>query len=347
MRTLIIGVAALACSASIIADAGRQQAQSPAILGGRSLLHAHNAYPEDGRWRDRIDRALATGQVPIVIEQDIAFAPRNEPGERTVVSHDDSLDGAEPTLRQHFFDRVRPIIERALKAGRKESWPVLVLHLDFKTNEREHHREVWDLLKKHQSWLTSAAADPDPMRVSPFQPGPLLVLTENGAGQEKDFSEWAAGGSHLLFGSIPAPAIRSSDDATERARILRSAAPHELVPTAATSYRRWVNFAWGAIEEGGPPAAGEWTSDDERRLEAVVGYAHQQGLLVRFYTLNGHSAASSRGWGASYNFGSLDAVRVRWTAAIRAKVDLIATDQYEELARQLRTAVLPAAALRQ
>ena len=337
MRNLTILVAALVCSGSTIVLGGGALAQAPAILGGRPLLHAHNAYPEDGRWHDRIDRALATGQVPIVIEQDIAFAPRNEPGKQTVLSHDDTLDGGEPPLQQYFFDRVRPIIERALKAGQTDRWPVLVLHLDFKTNERAHHRAVWDLLKTHQAWLTTAAADPDSMHVSPYQPGPLLVLTENGAGQEKDFTEWAAGGSHLLFGSIPAPAIRSSDDAAERARILRNTAPHELVPTAGTSYRRWVNFSWGAIEEGGPSAAGEWTRDDERRLEAVVSYAHSQGLFVRFYTLNGHTAAANRGWTASYNFGSLDAVRARWSAAIRAKVDLIATDQYEELASLMRT----------
>ena len=344
MRTLIIGIVAMACSVSVIGREATGLEQAPAILGGRSLLHAHNAYPEDGRWSDRIDRALATGQSPIVIEQDIAFAPRNAPGKRTLVSHDDTLDGREPTLEHYFFDRVRPIIERALTAGRKDRWPVLVLHLDFKTNEREHHRAVWDLLKKHQAWLTTAVADPDPMHVSPYKPGPLLVLTENGAGQEKDFLEWAAGGSHLLFGSIPPPAIGSSDNAAERARIIRNATPHELVPTAATSYRRWVNFSWGAIEEGGPSAAGEWTRDDEQRLESVVSYAHGQGLFVRFYTLNGHSAAANRGWGASYNFGSLDAVRARWSAAIRAKVDLIATDQYEELASQLRSAPSPAAA---
>ncbi len=64
-------------------------------------------------------------------------------------------------------------------------------------------------------------------------------------------------------------------------------------------------------------------------------YAHQQGLLIRFYTLNGHTAADNRGWTASYNFGSLDAVRARWRAAIAAHANLIATDQYEELAALL------------
>ena len=306
---------------------------APSILGGRSLVHAHNAYPEDGRWRDRIDRAIATGQVPIVIEQDLAYAPRNEPGDRTVVSHDATLQGSEPSLQQHFFDRVRPIMERALAARQAQQWPVMVLHLDFKTNEREHHRAVWDLLVKHQAWLTTAAADPDPMHVSDYTRGPLLVLTENGPGQERNFTEWAAAsGKLLLFGSIPGPAVRQTDDPAERARILIAAPPHQLIPTAATSYRRWVNFPWMVIEDSGPTAAGDWTSQDEQRLQAVVGYAHQQGLMVRFYTLNGHPSADGRGWSSGYNFGSIEAVRLRWRAAIGAGVDLIATDQYEELA---------------
>ena len=48
------------------------QPSSPPLLRNAPLLHAHNAYPEGGRWRDRIDRALATG-LPLVIEQDIAY----------------------------------------------------------------------------------------------------------------------------------------------------------------------------------------------------------------------------------------------------------------------------------
>ena len=43
MRTLIIGVVAMACSVSLIGRAGTEFEQAQAILGGRSLLHAHNA----------------------------------------------------------------------------------------------------------------------------------------------------------------------------------------------------------------------------------------------------------------------------------------------------------------
>ena len=321
---------------SLIAAAALQsqsQSPSPLLLGGRSLLHAHNAYPEGGRWRDRIDRALATG-LPVVIEQDIAYAPRNESHLRTVVSHEAAVKGSEPTLEEYFFDRVRPLIERELASGQKDRWPVVVLHLDFKTNEREHHRAVWDLLRRHASWLTTARADGD-SATGPLTRGPLLVLTENGTGQEKDFLEFAGTGSLLLFGSIPPPALQSSDDPAERARILRRAAPYELVPTSANAYRRWANFPWGVIEEGGPANAGDWTDEDRLRLQSVVDYAHRQGLLIRFYTLNGHTAAANRGWTASYNFGSLDAARARWRAAIAAHADLVATDQYEEFSALL------------
>ena len=55
------------------------------------------------------------------------------------------------------------------------------------------------------------------------------------------------------------------------------------------------------------------------------------GLWVRFYTLNGHSAAENKGWTASYNFGSIAAVRERMAAARDAGVEFIASDQYEEL----------------
>ena len=91
------------------------------------------------------------------------------------------------------------------------------------------------------------------------------------------------------------------------------------------------------VEEGGPANAGDWTDEDRLRLESIVNYAHQQRLLIRFYTLNGHTAAANRGWTASYNFGSLDAVRARWRAAIAAHADLVATDQYEEFAALLKS----------
>src|SRR5262249_22950538 len=61
------------------------------------------------------------------------------------------------------------------------------------------------------------------------------------------------------------------------------------------------------------------------------------GLWIRFYTLNGHDPRdASGGWSEGYNFGSEDAARERWRAAIRAGVDFVAVDQYERFNATLR-----------
>jgi hypothetical protein len=336
MRRELLRLAMIACAAGALAVLNAEAPESPAIFGGRSLLHAHNAYPEDGRWRDRIDRALATGLTPIVIEQDVALAGQGASA-LTVVSHDDQLTGNEPTLESYFFDRVRPLIEHALVEKREERWPLIVLHLDFKTNEPAHHRVVSALLQKYRRWLTTANRGVDPNQVMPLKPGPLLVLTESGPNQEADFFTAQPGQPLLIFGSVPNAAdVFGIDDPDARARALSSASPATLMPSRATNYRRWVNFPWQVVEQGGPRQAGPWTDADRARLDAIVKRAHAQGLGVRFYTLNGHDPSAHPEWTASYNFGSLAAARTRWQAAIAAGVDFIATDQYEELGALLK-----------
>ena len=140
----------------------------------------------------------------------------------------------------------------------------------------------------------------------------------------------------MIFGSVPNAAVFRIDDADRRASAVIAASPETLIPSRATNYQRWVNFPWQVVEQSGPARAGEWNAADRARLAAIVDRAHAQGLGVRFYTLNGHDRAAHPEWTASYNFGSLDAVRQRWQAAIAAGVDLIATDQYEDLAALLR-----------
>lgn len=312
--------------------------QSPASLeknglapGSRVRLHAHNCYPQKGLWTDRIERALNTGARPIVIEQDLVWRD-GEP----VVAHELAAAASAPTLEQHFFARVGPMLDRALSARQTADWPIVVLHLDFKTNEAEHHAAVWGLLGKYERWLTTAERVADPSRAMPLVPGPLLVLTERGPGQEAVFHDAVpAGGRLRIFGTVaplPPPAGREKD-----ATWAAIAPVESLIPGGATNYRRWTNHAWAAIEAGGPRAAGEWTPEDRARLRQVVKRAHDNGLWVRFYTLNGHGPDANRGWGDSYNFGTLGAARVRWRAAIEAGVDFVATDQYEEFAGELES----------
>jgi hypothetical protein len=305
--------------------------QEQYLPGRRVLLDAHNAYPEQGRWRDRLDRALATG-LPLAIEQDLVW--RIVPGTgapQSLVSHGEPFTGDEPTLEAHFFDRIRPLMARALRENRREGWPLITLNLDFKTDEPEHHAAVWDLLGRHEAWLTTATRTADAREIADLRAGPLLVLTGEADEQERSFHDRVpVGGTLRLFGAVRSQLAQAGTPA--EARVKSGEELPDVSPGPRTNYRRWWNLSWRAVELGGQEKAGRWTPEDERRLGSLVERAHRGGLWIRFYTLNGHPGDASRGWSAGYNFGSRAAAERRWDAAIRAGVDFVAVDHYEDFA---------------
>src|SRR5437016_5324372 len=138
-----------------------------------------------------------------------------------------------------------------------------------------------------------------------------------------------------LFGSAHTKAIPSNPK-PEHDRLLVTLPPEQLLFAPPTNYRRWWNNSWYAVEEGGQHQAGEWTAADDARLRALVDHAHKLGYWIRFYTLDGFAPGEDKGWGEGYNFGSREAVQARWKAAQAAGVNLIATDQYEDLAAAMK-----------
>jgi hypothetical protein len=308
-----------------------QAAQLDFLNRNHPVLDAHNCYPYDGKWTDRIDRALNAG-FPIGIEQDIAWGIDPATGRgRPVVTHTPKTTGTEPTLKDHFFEHVRPIIEKALKEDDRAHWPLIILHFDFKSLDPVILRGVWDLLGEYQDWITTAAPTADPHELAPFDPKPLLVLTEDADIQDQIFFRDLPKGTRLrVFGSMPTTHIEASSR-QERQHLAATLPPEKLLEGRPTNFRRWWNNSWDEVEEGGQTKAGEWTPAADARLPALVNYAHGLGYWIRFYTLDGFAPADDRGWGAGYNFGSPERVHARWRAALDAGVDLIATDQYEDL----------------
>lgn len=310
-------IALFACSAV---------AQSVPAPGSRSMMDAHNCYPYFEWWSDRIDRALSAG-TPLAIEQDLGWYTNPRTGKSwSVVTHGDPPTGHEPTMEQYFFVRVRPIAEKALREGNHGDWPLITLNLDFKDNKPEHIAAVLELLRKYQSWITSAPKGASIDAVQPLNVKPILVLTgESDAQQTVFYDQLKPDDRVLAFGAIH---TAGKDP---------QASPEVLDPKPANNYRRWWNNAWNVVEAGGQPHAGEWTQAKMLRLRSLVERAHASGLWIRFYTLDGAAEPelSCHGWFHGYNFGSLDAARIRWDAAIAAGVDYIASDQYELLGREI------------
>ena len=114
LRILTLSVSSFLFSFPTLSDS------SPAPLrpGTRVLLDAHNCYPYYEWWFDRIDRALSAG-TPLAIEQDLLWTKNPRTGTMTsLVSHGGPPTGTEPGMREYFFERVRPIVEKALQIGR-------------------------------------------------------------------------------------------------------------------------------------------------------------------------------------------------------------------------------------
>jgi hypothetical protein len=320
------------CIVAAAIAAGAQPARLDFLNQNRPVLDAHNCYPYDGKWTDRMDRALSTG-FPVGIEQDIAWAADPATGKgRPVVTHTPKTTGSEPALRDHFFERVRPIIEKALKDNDRAHWPIIVLHFDFKSLDPALLRAVWEVLGEYEPWITTAAQTADPHQLAPFDPKPLLVLTEDADAQEEVFFRQIPKGARLrVFGSAHTAPVQGKSR-EERAHLVATVPPEQLLTGRPTNYRRWWNNSWAEVEEGGQTKAGAWTPAAMQRLRALVNHAHNLGFWIRFYTLDGFAPADDLGWGAGYNFGSREAAAARWKAALDAGVNLIATDQYEALA---------------
>jgi hypothetical protein len=327
-RVIRLALLATLAVCAVAAQTGVSGAFSP---GARVVLNAHNCYPEHGSYTNRIDRALATG-LPVAIELDVAWHTDSSTGKSwSVLSHEKETSGDEPTLDTYFFERVRPLVEKALQDG-PARWPVLYLHFNFKTTEREHVQHVLQTLMQYKLWLSSATRNADIQRVSPIRYRPILVMTETDPTERAVFhDDVAVGQPFYVFGSAPGERYMPSGlKRDEQFRRMVSTAPSAMLKQPADNYRRWWNNPWAIVEEGGPALAGHWGQQQRQRLESLVDHAHSLGYLIRFYTLNGHHDGEGQGWGSSYNFGSPEAVRIRWQAAADAGVDFIASDQYEQ-----------------
>ncbi|MGC9971532.1 MAG: hypothetical protein ABSE56_13190 [Bryobacteraceae bacterium] len=334
-HSLMICAAAGLLVAGAIA-ASRSSSYTP---GSRTVVVAHNAYPDQGKYSDRLDRALAAG-VPIVVEQDLVWVDG-----RSLMIHNAKFAAADsPTLETYFFPKVAPIVEKALKEGNQGNWPLITLYLDIKNDPVEHLEVVSKVLDKYDAWLTTAVKTDDITKQSPLVLKPMMVILEDKKDDIKQaffYDRVPVGGKIRAFGSPtkfddnPTKLPRTAK--AERLANMLKFEPEQLVDTRADNYHRWFGTDWAFIELCGTEHAGDWNAAAEARLKKFVDYGHSLGYFVGFYSINGFTEQQNQGWTAEFNFGAPEAALVRWNAAIKAHADFIGTDQYEDLAKVIRT----------
>jgi hypothetical protein len=331
---LFLSFAALAASAAIAAKVH----SSPFTPGARTLVLAHNAYPDEGKYGDRLDRAIAAG-VPFVVEEDLVWVDG-----RSLLIHNPKLASADsPTLESYFFPKVAPVVEKAMKDGNKGNWPLITLYLDIKNDPVEHLEAISKVLDKHDAWFTKAVKTADISKQSPLELKPMMIILEdkeNDIKQEFFYDRVPVGGKIRAFGSPTKfddnPAKLPKTAKAERFANMLKVSPEQLVTKRADNYHRWFGTDWGFIELCGPAHGKDWNAASEARLRKFIDHGHSLGYLVSMYAVNGFTSEQNQGWTDEFNFGSLEAAQTRWNAAIKAHADFIATDQYEDLSNAVR-----------
>ena len=309
--------------------------------GKRTTMLAHNAFPEDGKWADRLDQALGAG-TPSVIEIDLAWKKDPKTGEfRSFVPFTKNPTGDEPDITHYFFPKVRPMVEKALKSADRKNWPLVVLFLDVKDSRAEHLEAIWKQLGEYETWLTTAVKTTDAAKLSPLDPKPLMVVVNEKPGSAEEevfYNRVPVGGKMRIFGAAQTFTQDRAAVAAGQPRVeLSEIAPEKYFLGPATNYRRWLARPWDLIEKGGVAKSEDWTPAEEQRLNSVTNHAHKLGYLMGFYHMNGHAPGAGQGWEEANNFGSLERGKLRWSACIKAGVDFISTDQYEEVAGLIRS----------
>jgi hypothetical protein len=307
--------------------------------GSRIQVLSHNAYPDHGKFADRLDRTIAAG-VPFAVEEDLAWVD----GRSLLIHGSRNATKDDPTLESYFIPKIRPIMEKALKDGNKGNWPLIILYLDIKNDPPEHLAYVNQFLDKYDGWLTKAEKTSDITKQSPLELKPMMVLVEDKQGDIKQkvfYDDVPVGGKIRVFGSAEKfdenPQKLPRNQKAEAVALMASRDPEQLVSKRADNYRRWFGTNWAFIERGGQTRSGEWSKTSEARLKKFVDYGHRLGYFVGVYCLNGYTESENQGWDKDYNFGSKEKVLPRWQAAVRAHADFISTDQVEDVGKLIKS----------
>ena len=223
----------------------RQPSSDGFLPGQRVLLDAHNAYPDRGRYADRIEVALATG-LPVAIEQDLAWCRGPDGGALAPrVSHETTCDGRRADARGVFLRPRRA--DHGVRAGRGTLAGVAAHHAEPRLQDQRARAPRRGVGAARQVPALADDGGEDGRRIGGAAAGRAAagadrIARRPGADVSRRRPRRRAG----CACSAPSHGVVAADDADP--------APPRATP--ATNYRRWWNHPWKVVEREGQRAAG-------------------------------------------------------------------------------------------
>jgi hypothetical protein len=231
--------------------------------GSRIEVLAHNAYPDDEKYTDRLVRALSSDR-PVAIEQDLAWVD----GKSLMIHGAKNVGGDDPTLDSYFFPAIRPIMERALREGNKGDWPLVMLYLDIKNDPIEHLEAISKTLDQYDDWITTAVKPANDSKQARLDLKPLMVLVEDKQNDIKHqffYDQVPVGGKIRVFGTVtkPGPTPEMKLSKQQAVDYMATLTPQQIFTHKADTYHRWIGLDWAIIEKGGQEKTGPFTKEEE------------------------------------------------------------------------------------
>jgi hypothetical protein len=335
LRTIVIFiVAAIAILASISwAEAGGR--------GNISLLKAaHNAYDEgdpdtlDTVFQEALDLEFYNVELDVMVDiTHTTYVPLDHPDYlqgkvRLYVKHDCVPDPGTRDLYKYFEDIAAMVAANNNSVygdGRN-----VVLNIDVKPCNSLDYMDVvesLDALFDHYQDMLSYVTIGD---AGSFNEQAVTMVLTSGDEPKDAYYNLINGGDKTL---------RAFKDRVVGGGDAYQNNVEDYFSGEADEYHRFYAMHWKHVEDGFPGSEGNWSQEDQDRLELLLSTASNKGFRIRFYALNGSPG--------SYQFGGgLGDAAQRWVQFVGANEGsilrhFVATDDRQQITDLFSDFVLP------
>lgn len=290
----------------------------------------HDTYDEsdpDRKFLDALDLKFYNVELDIMVDTDRStYAGSQYPDYvqgkvKLYVKHDAAAWPNTRHLYQYFEDVAAQLAGNGGSVhGDGKS---IIVNLDMKTANSPDYQAVADSLQaifKHYEAFMSYGYVGD---ASSFAEGAVTVCLSGADGLKNAYFDYISQSTGKLL------AFKDEVYSVTDGRYGNVA---DYFPHAADIYHRFYAIHWKHIESGFDTLTpGNWSQEEQQRLQEMMGLASQKGYTLRFYSLNGNEGA----WHYKFPNGDGEAAQ-RWTqfAYVNHKLGtrhFVSTDSYQAI----------------